>query len=137
MQRIVLDPNVLASALIGGFTRRRFDWLLANLDRFEICYCDRVIEEIISLADVEYFKKKNITRNKIAEFADNFQSYALKIIVTSKVKVGRDRNDYYLLSLSRDSRAKFLLTGDPDLLEVGIYGSTRIVSMKEFLEIFR
>jgi predicted nucleic acid-binding protein len=51
--------------------------------------------------------------------------------------LGRDANDYFLLSLCRDAKAKFLTTGDPDLLELQKYASTQIISMKDFVEIFQ
>lgn len=58
-------------------------------------------------------------------------------MVSSKVKMGRDANDYFLLSLCRDAKAKFMTTGDPDLLELKKYASTQILSMKDFVEIFQ
>jgi len=59
------------------------------------------------------------------------------VLVTSRVKLGRDVNDYYLLSLSRDARADFLITGDPDLLKIEKYSRTKILSMKQFVEMFQ
>lgn len=83
-----------------------------------------------------YFQKQGITSEIIEGFLATFQSYSIKIIVTSQVQLGRDKNDFFLLSLSRDSRAKFLTTGDPDLLSIGKFASTQIVSMKVFIEMF-
>jgi putative PIN family toxin of toxin-antitoxin system len=134
--KVVIDPNIIGSVLIGGVTRKRYVWLLDNLDRFEICYSDKVLEEIRHFSEVAYFQKQSITSEVIESFLSTFQAYSLKIIVTSQVRLGRDKNDYFLLSLSRDSRAKFLTTGDPDLLEIGKYAITQIVSMKTFVEMF-
>ncbi len=89
------------------------------LDRFDICYSDTVIEEVTALSEIPYFQKKKITAQTIEKFLDGFRAYSIKIVVTSKVKFGRDRNDYYMLGLARDARAKYLITGDPDLLEIG------------------
>jgi len=133
--RIVIDPNVIGSVLIGGLTRQRYLQLLAHLDLFEICYSDKVLEEIRHFSEVDYFIKKGITLIVIENFLATFQAYSLKIMVSSKVKIGRDANDYFLLSLSRDARAKYLTTGDPDLLELGQYSDTKIISMKVLSEI--
>lgn len=134
--RVVIDPNVIGSVLIGGLTRKRYIWLLDNLDRFDICYSDQVLKEIRHFSEVAYFQKQGITSEIIESFLVTFQSYSIKIIVTSQVQLGRDKNDFFLLSLSRDSRAKFLTTGDPDLLAISKYASTQIVSMKVFVEMF-
>lgn len=134
--RIIIDPNIIASALLGGITRQRFDWLLSSLDQFEICYSDTLIAEISALSEVLYFRKKGITKDRISGFLKAFQTFAIKIIPSSNVRVGRDRNDFYLLGLSRDARAKYLITGDPDLLSVKKYSTTLIISLKEFEEVF-
>ncbi|MEH2030170.1 MAG: hypothetical protein V7K67_10930 [Nostoc sp.] len=41
--------------------------------------------------------------------------------------------DNYLLALSKDSDANFLLTGDQDLLEIAKFENTEIVTYQEFL----
>jgi putative PIN family toxin of toxin-antitoxin system len=134
--RIVIDPNVYASVLLGGITRQRFIWLLDQLHRFEICYSEAVLKEIRHLPEITYFKKKQITSEIVIEFIEGLQQLGLQVVVTSKVKLGRDVNDYFLLSLSRDARANFLITGDPDLIEMKNYSSTEIVSLKNFKERF-
>jgi uncharacterized protein len=134
--RVVIDPNIIGSVLIGGLTRKRYLLLLAHLDQLELCYSDKVLEEVRHFAEVDFFKKKNITPATIENFLATFQEYALKVMVTSHVKLGRDKNDYFLLSLCRDARAKYLTTGDPDLLLIRQYANTQIVSMKNFCETF-
>ena len=133
--RLVIDPNIIGSVLIGGVSRTRYLWLLGHIEQFDICYCDQLLAEIRHFADVAYFKKKQITPDVLTTFIDSFQSYALKIKVTSQVKVGRDQNDFYLLGLCRDGRASYLITGDPDLLSIGSYAQTQIVSLKQFVEL--
>lgn len=134
--RLVIDPNIIGSVLIGGVSRTRYLWLLDHIDQFDICYCDQLLAEIRHFADVAYFKKKGITSEVLARFIESFQGYALKINITSQVKVGRDINDYYLLSLCRDSRATYLLTGDPDLLAIKSYAQAQILSLKGFIDQF-
>ena len=134
--RLVIDPNVIGSVLIGGVSRTRYAWLLDHIEQFDICYSDQVLAEIRHFADVPYFRKKNITPDVLESFIDTFQGYALKIGVISQVKMGRDSQDYYLLSLCRDGRATYLVTGDPDLLTMQLYAQTQIVNLKEFVERF-
>ena len=135
--RIVIDPNIIASVLLGGVTRQRYIWMLENLDTFEICYSNILLKELHHFPEVAYFQKKNITPQSIEAFITAFQETSLQIVVTSKVKLGRDVNDYFLLSLCRDARASFLITGDPDLLEIKQYAATQIITMKAFYESFQ
>jgi putative PIN family toxin of toxin-antitoxin system len=132
--RVVIDPNIIGSVLLGGITRKRYLLLLDNLDSFEICYSDTLLEEVRHFPEVEFFKSKGIDSDTVKTFLDDFQAYSLKIVVSSKVKIGRDKNDYYLLSLCRDARATILTTGDPDLLLLKQYAQTHILSFKHFVE---
>jgi uncharacterized protein len=135
MLRIIIDPNLIASVLIGGVTRDRFVRLTQRLDILEFIYCDQLIQEIGTFSQKAYFQKKGIDNLTVKSFTAFYQEFALKVMITSQVKVWRDRNDHYLLSLSRDARADFLITGDPDLLSLRKYSNTQIVTMKAFMEL--
>ncbi len=147
MIRIIIDPNLIASVLIGGITRERFAELTQHLDILEFIYSDQLLKEIRAFPQKAYFQKKGIDQTIVKTFVSYFQGFALKVIVTSEVKVGRDRNDHYLLSLARDSKADYLITGDPDLLLLqkyantqyhkpkGIYGDITTIKPKPYLPI--
>jgi predicted nucleic acid-binding protein len=55
----------------------------------------------------------------------------------SRIKRFRDPKDNFLLSLSVDSGADYLATGDKDLLENRKVGKTRIISLRELEEILK
>ena len=135
MFRIIIDPNVIAGVLIGGITRDRFVTLTQRLEILEFIYCDQLIQEIGTFSQKAYFQKKGINDLTVRSFIAFYQEFALKVMVTSQVKVGRDRNDHYLLSLSRDARADFPVTGDPDLLSLRKYSNTQIVTIKALIEL--
>jgi predicted nucleic acid-binding protein len=49
--------------------------------------------------------------------------------------IARDDDDNYLLAIAESGQADFLITGDDDLLTLGIYQTTTIVTMGQFLQI--
>jgi predicted nucleic acid-binding protein len=53
--------------------------------------------------------------------------------VGSKVEKCRDVKDNFLLNLSIDGKADFLITGDTDLLVLGKIRQTQIVSWSDFI----
>ncbi len=55
--------------------------------------------------------------------------------VSSVVKVCRDPDDNFLLELALDSNAQFIVTGDKDLLILQSFRKTKILSLRNFLEI--
>jgi predicted nucleic acid-binding protein len=54
--------------------------------------------------------------------------------VESRIKLCRDPKDDFLLSLAKDSKADYLITGDYDLLELKEIGKTKILTIAEFLK---
>ncbi len=56
--------------------------------------------------------------------------------VVSQVFFSPDPDDNFLLSLAKDGRADFLITGDKKLLSLRTYGQTKLVNMTEFLSLF-
>lgn len=134
--RIVIDPNLLASVLIGGQTRYQFIQIIDLADKIDICYADELLEEVKALPTHPYFQQKGIKDTVVDDFIHQFTGLSLKVFVTSSVKVGRDANDFYLLSLYRGSQADYLLTGDPDLLILDRYGLTKITYFSYYYLVF-
>ena len=60
------------------------------------------------------------------------QQHTRFINVQSVVTVCRDVKDNFLLALAQDSRADYLATGDKDLLSLGTFGKTKIITMSVF-----
>lgn len=58
--RIVIDPNLLASVLIGGQTRYQFIQIVDLADKIDICYADELLEEVKALPTHPYFQQKGI-----------------------------------------------------------------------------
>lgn len=67
------------------------------------------------------------------EMLTNLNDCIELVSVSSNVAECRDPNDDFLLALSLDGRADYLLTGDADLLVMKSFRSTRILTLKEFL----
>ncbi|WP_310590606.1 putative toxin-antitoxin system toxin component, PIN family [Dyadobacter sp. 3J3] len=51
------------------------------------------------------------------------------------MEICRDPKDNFLLSLSIDGNAHFLLTGDKNLLELNPFQNTSIIAISDFLQI--
>lgn len=45
-----------------------------------------------------------------------------------------DQKDNFLLSLSKDSQANYLITGDKDLLDLKTFEDTKIITMSDYLK---
>jgi len=130
-QRIILDTNLWISFLISKN--------YSQLD--EIIFerkCTLIFSEELLNEFLEVIKRPKLRRFFSQEDTENLietiEEYAEFIVVTSKTEVCRDEKDNFLLSLSKDSDANFLITGDKDLLVLEKFEQTNIVTIAQFLE---
>jgi len=77
--------------------------------------------------------KKYVRPNQIKRFIELVITRLVEIEVKSIIEESRDISDNYLLGLSVDSNADYLVTGDPDLLVLGNIEGTIILNMADFL----
>lgn len=88
--RVVIDPNILASVLIGGRVRDHFYELVNVADKIDTCYADELLAEVEALPRHRYFQQKGITEAVVHDFLTLFTGFGLKVFITSSVKIGRD-----------------------------------------------
>ena len=76
----------------------------------------------------KYFVKENLEA-----LLETIEEYAEFVEVKSSTSYCRDEKDNFLISLSVDSDADFLLTGDQDLLILNPHGKTKIMTISSFM----
>ncbi|MEI6147756.1 MAG: putative toxin-antitoxin system toxin component, PIN family [bacterium] len=130
--RVILDANVLIAAVAGR-------GLCESL--MELCLEDHDI--VISQALIDEVRRKLVKKIKLAdavavEFCSLLRDNSM-MTDPAFVPAGacRDPKDLYLLGLSDSAAVDFLITGDKDLIDVGRYGRTMIVTPRQFWETIR
>ena len=131
--RVVLDTNVLISALLfGGLPGR----LVPLWQRREIVLLvsPEVLKEYIKVLSYPKFgldeeEIKSILREEVLPYFDPVKP------VTPVEVVGEDPSDDKFLSLAVDGKAKFLVSGDLRLLGIKRYCETAIVTVSAFLDL--
>jgi putative PIN family toxin of toxin-antitoxin system len=129
--RLIIDTNLWISFLISD-NLHKLDKILYTAHP-RLIFSEELLNEI----------SKTIEKPKLSKFFSSLalenmllalQSYIDIIVVESEVNVCRDAKDNFLLALSKDSKADYLLTGDKDLLQLEKFENTRIVTITEFFE---
>jgi hypothetical protein len=130
--RIVVDTNLWLSFLI---TKKyaKLDTLLDS-KKIQLLFSAELIEEILEVSSRPKFKKY-FTQNDLEKLIAIFDSIGEQVKVKSNVKDFRDIKDNFLLNLAIDGRAKYLISGDLDLLSLKQIEKTKIISMTHFLEL--
>ena len=131
VSRIIIDTNLLISFLITkNFTR--LDEIIFS-KKCVLIFSQELLEEFLTVAKRPKFRRF-FSSSEIEEILETIQEYAEFIEVTSKTEVCKDPKDNFLLSLSLDGNADFLLTGDNDLLILTKFRKTSIVTISDFLD---
>lgn len=131
--KIVLDTNWYVSASINRNSRRRLYALLIN-ENLTIFYSRELLAEYESVISRKKFEKF-IRQEQVGRFIGLVLTRLKPVEIKTLVRLSRDAKDNFLLSMSIDCGADYLVTGDPDLLVLKEFGKTKILSMTEFSKI--
>ena len=127
--RIIIDTNLWISYLITK-EFKRLDKLIFN-DEARLVFSQELIDEFIEVSKRPKFRK-HFSSDDVSSLLVLFNTYGEFVKVKSDINVCRDLKDNFLLSLSVDSQANYLITGDNDLLELKNFGKTIILTISDF-----
>lgn len=129
--RVIIDTNLWISFLITKDFKKLDSKIKSG--KVKLLFSLELIEEFLTVAHrpklKNYFSKEDLEL-----LLDLFDIYGELVSVKSEVKVCRDPNDNFLLALAKDSKAKYLLTGDKDLLSLKKFEQTKIIEFSDFLK---
>jgi putative PIN family toxin of toxin-antitoxin system len=99
--------------------------------KVELIFCNELLAELVEVADRPKLRKYFTPEDWTLIF-EIIERYAVYVSVISFVTVCRDAKDNFLLSLSKDSKADYLITGDNDLLILKSFEGTQVITIKDF-----
>jgi hypothetical protein len=131
VSRIIIDTNLWISFLITkDFTK--LDEIIFSRHGI-LVFSQELLDEFLEVARRPKFRRF-FSASDIEEILETIGEYADFVKVQTKIEVCRDPKDNFLLSLSIDGNANFLLTGDKDLLDLTEFGETTIITISDFLQ---
>lgn len=129
--KIILDTNVWISFLIGKELQVLKDLIVS--EKVKVIITDQIINEI-KLVTTRDKLKKYFNQEKVSDLISLLEIVADKVKIKKIDKICRDPKDDFLLALSKQSKANYLITGDKDLLDIKVYGRTRIMTVRQIKE---
>lgn len=116
MKRIVvLDANIIVSALFGGIPRKAVVQALKE----DVCLSPEIESELATLKDK---LRKKIPFRNLHYWSQTFLPSLLRrmrrVAVPPSLKICRDPKDDAYFSLAKATDADYLVTGDKDLLSL-------------------
>ncbi len=135
--RVVLDTNILISALIRPKSVARQIYEGARSGRIALVTCDAQLDEFRRVT--RYPKVQRYIRPAEAgTMLNELRELAVYIEVNERVDVSPDPADNFLFAMAQASQAEYLVTGDKeDVLALGRHGKTQIVTVRKLIEILK
>ena len=132
MKRVVFDTNTMISGLFWkGIPRKALDivrhrkWILLSTKEIE--------KELIRVLG---YPKFSLTAEEILPIMEDYEGYTERIFTVSKLEVIKeDPTDNLFLECAVDGEAKYIVSGNHHLLDLGKYQKIRIIKASEFVEL--
>ena len=119
MERVVLDPAVLVSALITPQGNPAALWQAVLDERLESVACPHLLAELAAVLERPRFRRYTTTeeaRAFVAEVARRSHRVPDPMDIPP---VSRDPNDDYLFALAQATDSRAVVSGDRDLTDLG------------------
>jgi uncharacterized protein len=132
MHRVVLDTNVLVSAVISdGKSRDLLKKAIAH--QFLMVTSDLILNEFTA---VMRWPKFCVSEGELQRTISALKRTAEVVTVKTKLSVVRaDPKDDMVVETAVDGSADFIVTGDNHLLAVGTYKFVKVVTIEDMLAI--
>ena len=135
--RLVLDTNILLSALMVRGTPPDRLYEAWRAGRFELACGERQFDEINRVSRRPFFQSR-LKPGQIGRLVNEMRRLALMYDPLPPVSASPDPDDDFLLAIAEAAEANYLVTGDKaDLLALGRHRSTRIVTARQMVDFLR
>lgn len=130
--KVIVDTNILISAAFRGGKPKIAIAHVIDSSSIEWIASYEIIKEYKEVLSRPKLKLSQITRQEWLKLID---LVVIPIDVKLTIDFPRDRKDAKFLACAIFSGANYLITGDKDFENIPVFGTTRVVTVSQFLEI--
>jgi putative PIN family toxin of toxin-antitoxin system len=131
--RLVIDPNILVSALLAATSLLAQLLVLWRTGRFDLLTTTEQLDELMRATRYPKIRER-LAPAVAGRLINDLRAFAVTLDKLSEVEVSADPDNDYLLALAAAGAADFLVTGDKrDLLGLAVYEGTKIITVRDFL----
>lgn len=133
MYKVVLDTNVLISAIVfGGKPREVFELIL--MEKVNLAISREILNEMRGVLSGRKFRYPQQVLHSILHSLENLAEF---VVPQKPVKIIKDDPaDNRILECALEAGAHIIISGDRHLLDVKRYRGIKIISPSDFLERF-
>ena len=131
--RLVVDTNILVSALLAGTSLPAHLVVLWREGRFDLLTSAEQLDELARVTRYPKIRER-LSPALAGRLVNELREIAVTITDLPAVTVCDDPYDNYLLAMAAAGGADFLVTGDKhDLLGLKLFEGTKIIKVRDFL----
>jgi len=136
MQKIIIDTNVFVSALIQrNYPYYIVDSLFSN-QNIKLCISNEVLKEYQEVLNREKFSRFTDFFAQAQILLSEIERVSEKYYPQVKLDIIQDIDDNKFLELAETCKADFLITGNSNDFSMQAYKTTRIITPKDYWEIY-
>lgn len=134
MLRIVLDTNVIVSAIISPYGAPRQIFEAWRQHRFDLLISEAIIAEVARVLRYPRLQENfRLVEADIQIVLDSLLNDAYLLEDLYEVRRSRDPDDNVFLACALEGKADYLVSGDAHLLEIKYYYGTQIINPHQML----
>ena len=136
MQKLILDTNIIVSALISNSIPTKILYELVLTQKVKTCLTEEIFAEYIEVLNrgkftkyTNFKSKADIVLNKLSEISTYYET-------NRKIEILSDTSDNKFLELAAVSSADYLITGNTLDFQITEFEYTRILTPREYWSFF-
>ncbi len=135
MRKVVLDTNVIVSALIVPVGKSA--QILKHINDLDLQTSEEILSEVERVLHYPRIQRRyQLSDETIHTYLERLKAVSTIVAVHSQVEaVVRDPDDNKFLACAIDGGAEYLVSGDPDLTVLAEYQGIQIVTPAAFLDV--
>lgn len=132
--KVVLDTNVIVSGFLSptSYTALILQQWAQNTKTFDILVSQAILDEYERMLAYPHL---HIIPDEQQRFLTLLKKVASLVTPTQEITVVRDPSDNKFIECAVAGRAAYIVSSDPDLLELKEYQGIQILSPEQFLEV--
>jgi putative PIN family toxin of toxin-antitoxin system len=128
--RVLFDTNIFVSAFVipGSLAEKAILKIIEGDDT--LLLSKEILDELLSTLSTKFSRD----RGEISRVAVILSEMVEWVKPTQRIRVLKDEPDNRILECALFGKADIIVTGDKEMLGLGEYGKTKIISLRAYLE---
>jgi len=128
--RVIFDTNIFVSAFVipGRLAEKAILKIIEGGDT--LLLSKEILDELLSILSTKFSRD----REEISRVAVILSERVEWVRPTQRIRVLKDEPDNRILERAISGKADIVVTGDKEMLRLGEYGKTKIISLRTYLE---